>query len=318
VTVDTTSDVVDFGGAQTVADLPGPDGETSVREAAIASTNTQGPETIAFGIPTSDPGFTGDGFTIRIDPASPAEEVTIGDDATTIDAMTQPGGYSITVEGGPQSNADAESGLRITSSGNTVNGLGVRLYSSGILVDGGSGNLVTGVRATDNGNGINLSGRTVASGNEITGSTLTDNDRLGVAVVNTTEVVVDGNTIARNGTRGVFMLGADEVTVTDNVISENRLHGIDFSVESGLFSSPPDPATRGGIAAGNTITGNGASGIRVDGADRFTITRNVIVGNVGLGIDLSGGKQDASGVTRKTTARTGTRGPTSASTSPIG
>ena len=105
ITVDTTSDLVDFGGAQTVADLPGPDGQTSLREAAIASTNTAGPETIAFDIPTSDPGFTGDGFVIRIDPASPAEELTIGDDATTIDATTQPGGFSITVEGGPQSNA---------------------------------------------------------------------------------------------------------------------------------------------------------------------------------------------------------------------
>src|ERR671919_302688 len=82
ITVDTTSDVVDFGGAQTVADLPGPDGQTSLREAAIASTNTTGPETIAFDIPTSDPGFTGEEFVIRIDPASRAEELALGDDGT--------------------------------------------------------------------------------------------------------------------------------------------------------------------------------------------------------------------------------------------
>lgn len=297
ITVDTTSDVVDFGGGQTVADLPGPDGQTSLREAAIASTNTAGPETIAFDIPTSDPGFTGDGFVIGIDPTSPAEELTIGDDATTIDATTQPGGFSITVEGGPQSNADSEVGLHVTSSGNTVIGLGVRLYANGILVDGGSDNLVAGATATENGNGINLSGRTVGTGNQVTGGTLSDNDRLGVAIVNTTDVLVDGNTIVRNGTRGVFMLGADEVTVTDNLISENDLFGIDFSTESN-FSFVPDPATRGGLAAGNTITANGLSGIRVDGADRFTITRNTIAGNGGLGIDLTGGKQDAFGVTR--------------------
>ncbi|MGH3029318.1 MAG: hypothetical protein ACRDNE_00850 [Gaiellaceae bacterium] len=88
----------------------GPDGQTSLREAAIATTNTEGSETIAFDIPTSDPGFTGDGFVIRIDPASPAEALTIGDDATTIDANTQPGGYSITVEGGPESTADSDEG----------------------------------------------------------------------------------------------------------------------------------------------------------------------------------------------------------------
>jgi hypothetical protein len=299
ITVDTTSDVVDFGASQTVADLPGPDGQTSLREAAIASTNTAGPETIAFAIPTSDPGFTGDGFVIRIDPASPAEELTIGDNATTIDATTQPGGFAITVEGGPQSNSDnGDVGLRITSSGNTVVGLDVRLYVNGILVDGGSDNLLTGVTATENGNGINLSGREVATGNQVTDSALSDNDRLGVAIVNTTEVLVDGNTIVRNGTRGVFMLGADEVTVTDNLISENAFHGIEFQTESGLFVFPPDPATRGGTAAGNTITGNGAAGVRVDGADRFTITQNVIAGNAALGIDLSGGKQDSFGVTR--------------------
>src|SRR3990170_1156546 len=99
ITVDTTSNVVDFGGAQTVADLPGPDGQTSLREATIASTNTTGPETIAFDIPTTDPGFDGAGFTIRILAASEAEQVIVGDDNTTIDATTQPGGFSIPVEG---------------------------------------------------------------------------------------------------------------------------------------------------------------------------------------------------------------------------
>jgi parallel beta-helix repeat protein len=297
ITVDTTSDVVDFGGAQTVADLPGPDGQTSLREAAIASTNTAGPETIAFDIPTSDPGFSGEEFVIVIDPASPAEELTLGDAGTTLDAMTQPGGVPIVVEGGPQS-TDSDTGLRVTSSGNEVIGLGVRGYVNGILVDGGSDNVIAGVVATGNANGVNLSGRTVATGNQVSGSTIADSLRLGLAIVNTTQVTVDGNTITGNGTRGVFMFGADEVTVTDNLISDNAFIGIEFQSESGLFAFTPDPATRGGVAAGNTITGNGASGIRVDAADRFTITRNAIAGNAGLGIDLSGGKQDAFGVTR--------------------
>src|ERR671919_1442842 len=110
ITVDTTSDVVDFGGAQTVADLPGPDGQTSLREATIASTNTAGPETIAFEIPTSDPGFTGEEFVIGIDPDPVPQEVAfgleIGDDATTIDASTQPGGFVVVVQGGPQSTTE--------------------------------------------------------------------------------------------------------------------------------------------------------------------------------------------------------------------
>src|ERR1043166_2071131 len=51
ITVTTLNDVVDFGGSQMVADLPGPDGKVSFREAIIASNNTPGPQTIAFAIP---------------------------------------------------------------------------------------------------------------------------------------------------------------------------------------------------------------------------------------------------------------------------
>ena len=302
ITVDTTSDVVDFGGAQMVADLPGPDGRTSLPEATIASTNTTGPETIAFDIPTSDPGFTGEEFVIGIDPDPVPQTIgfglEIGDDGTTLDATTQPGGFPIVVEGGPQSTTDADGGLRIASSANAVIGLGIRGYTNGFQVDGGSNNRIVDVTATANANGITVAGREIGTGNEVSGSTVADNDRLGVAITNTVGVTVDGNTITGNGTRGVFMLGADEVTVTDNLISDNAFIGIDFQLESGLFAFTPDPATRGGVAAGNTITGNGASGVRVDAADRFTITRNAIAGNAALGIDLSGGKEDAFGVTR--------------------
>ena len=54
VTVNTVEDIVDFGGAQQVSDLPGPGGKVSFREAVTASNNTLGPQTIAFAIPTSE------------------------------------------------------------------------------------------------------------------------------------------------------------------------------------------------------------------------------------------------------------------------
>ncbi len=289
ITVDTTSDVVDFGGGRTVADLPGPDGQTSLREAAIATTNTEGPETIAFDIPTSDPGFTGDGFVIRIDPASPAEELTIGDDATTIDATTQPGGFSITVEGGPQSPTDSDNGLNITSSGNTVVGLGFRSYANGIVIDGGSENVITDVTATENRQGIQIAGRSVGSGNEVSNSTISASVRTGLLLINTADVVADGNTIVRNGRSGVSIIGTNQVALTDNLISENGFVSIEHTGGSG------------GTAAENTITGNGAGGIVVTGGvftEAFTITRNVISGNDGLGINLVGGNENADGVTR--------------------
>ncbi|GMU37764.1 MAG: hypothetical protein KJ057_10630 [Phycisphaerae bacterium] len=54
ITVDTSADVVDFGGAQRVGDLPGPDGRVSLAEAGLASDNTPGVQTIAFAIPQSE------------------------------------------------------------------------------------------------------------------------------------------------------------------------------------------------------------------------------------------------------------------------
>ena len=52
--VNTSDDVVDFGGAQQVADLPGPDGKVSLPEAGLASDNTPGVQTIGFHIPQNE------------------------------------------------------------------------------------------------------------------------------------------------------------------------------------------------------------------------------------------------------------------------
>jgi hypothetical protein len=55
VTVTTVEDVVDAGGGNpTIAQLPGPDGRVSFREALLAIDNTPGPDTIEFAIPQSE------------------------------------------------------------------------------------------------------------------------------------------------------------------------------------------------------------------------------------------------------------------------
>lgn len=54
IVVNTSDDVSDFGGAKQVADLPGPDGKVSLREAGLASDNTPGVQTIAFQIPQNE------------------------------------------------------------------------------------------------------------------------------------------------------------------------------------------------------------------------------------------------------------------------
>ena len=288
ITVDTTSDVVDFGGGQTVADLPGPDGLTSLPEATVASTNTLGPETIAFDIPTTDPGFDGTEFVIQIDPDPVPQRVAfgleIGDDATTIDATTQPGGFAIVVQGGPQSTTDPDGGLRIASSGNAVIGLGVRGYANAIQADGGPNNRIADVTATGNANAILFSGG--GTGGEVSGSTVSDNLRIGIGAINTADIVIDGNTIVGNGNEGVFIQNGDRVSVTDNLISGSGIAAI---------------LHRGGVVgmvAGNTITDNDIWGIMVQGgqfSQQLTITRNSIANNGALGIDLLGGKEDPAG-----------------------
>lgn len=54
ITVNTSSDVVDFGGAQRVENLPGPDGRVSLAEAGLASDNTPGVQTIGFAVPQNE------------------------------------------------------------------------------------------------------------------------------------------------------------------------------------------------------------------------------------------------------------------------
>jgi hypothetical protein len=54
IIVNTSADIVDFGGAQQVSDLPGPDGKVSLPEAGLASDNTPGIQTIAFNVPQSE------------------------------------------------------------------------------------------------------------------------------------------------------------------------------------------------------------------------------------------------------------------------
>lgn len=100
IIVNATTDIADFGGAQQVGDLPGPDGVVSLREAITAANNTAGSQVIGFNIPTSDSGFDGTVFTIRPLSGLPP----LSDGGTTIDGSTQgdtnPAGPEIVLNGG--------------------------------------------------------------------------------------------------------------------------------------------------------------------------------------------------------------------------
>lgn len=85
VTVNTLEDVSDFGGAQQVANLPGPDGLISFREALAAANNTAGPQTIAFAIPQDQWWLVSEMAILKLEDGA----FLVTDDETTIDFLTQ-------------------------------------------------------------------------------------------------------------------------------------------------------------------------------------------------------------------------------------
>ena len=148
VTVDIArDDVADFGGAQTVADLPGPDGHVSLREAVLAANNTAGPQTIRFAIPTSEwSPFFSEGALIVLE-----NMVYLDGDDTTFDFSSQaeltgdnPGGGEVGLHYvGPPAGIPS---LYIAADRCLVRGLDVTFgnnFSNGIWITG-SDNVVVG------------------------------------------------------------------------------------------------------------------------------------------------------------------------------
>jgi len=134
IVVNTTSDVVDFGGNQPLGDLPGPDGAVSLSEAIIAANRTPGPHVIGFHIPVTDPGFNGAVFTIK-----PHAGFYLWDDGTTIDGATQtaftgdtnPWGPEIVLDG---SVAGDSGGVTLNHSSNhTIRGLVIHSFKQAAI-----------------------------------------------------------------------------------------------------------------------------------------------------------------------------------------
>jgi hypothetical protein len=277
VTVDTTSDVSDFGGTQQVGDLPGPDGKISLREAITAANNTPGAETIVFHIPTSDAGFTGSVFLVQVDHTPP---LTLIDDAITVDGTTQTSFTGDTNAAGPEiillgspplANLN---GLTLNSNGNLITGLGgFSLFRYGIEING-SNNLIVG-------NAING----LSAGIHITGS----NNTIGGTAPE------DANTITSDG-NGVWIrfASATNNVVQGNLITGNHNNGVDIEAEaSGNLIGGAVPEAR------NIINRNGhVDGERHPVGAQITIAadHNTVQGNY-LGVDATG-TQDESGSAR--------------------
>ena len=277
----------------------------------------------SFGIQTSNFSIGGGG----VQSIAIATVLPIVTDAVVLDGTTQEGyGATPLVEldgfltpGAPAFSMGIEFGA--TAGGSTVRGLMINGFGSdGILINAGAnGNLIEnnyiGTDATgtlDRGNrddGIDVNSRNNVIRNNVVSGNLDDGIVINGAT--TSGNVVTGNRIGTNaagtgaagtgnGSYGVqIRLGANGNTIggttvaTRNIISGNSLEGVYLRSDAGA----------GNVVIGNYIgtdvngtaaLGNGPSGVRVEAASS-TIggaaagAGNLISGNAGTGITLSGG-----------------------------
>ena len=247
----------------------------SLREAITAANTTAGSDTIAFSIPTSDPGYmTSTPLWWRIQPTSTLPTIT---DPVTIDGYTQPGASPNTNGPGLGSNAVLKIELDGTNAGAGPNAVGLGITAGNSVVRGLVINRFTGPGILLYiGGGNSIEGNFI--GTDVVGASDIGNSGAGLAITDSSDNVVGGtsvvarNVISGNGSNGVFILSSFG-PATDNQVQGNLI---------------------GTDAAGTVGLGNGLSGVLINSASNNTIggsttaARNVISGNNTHGVFISG------------------------------
>jgi hypothetical protein len=241
--------------------------------AAIQQANARsGADDIWFNLPGAGP------HTITI--STPLPAIT---EAVIIDGWTQPGWVSsplIEVHGLPTTG----NGLTITAGGSTVRGLAINRFAQhGILINGGSGNVIQG-----NYLGVRLDGTTPAP-----------NVGSGISIENSSGNIIGGSTpqarniLSSNAVNGIRVWGASS---TGNRIIGNYIGVAADSVtpqgnsDDGIDLQDSTDTEIGGAAAAeaNIIACNGDEGVTLKpGATSARILGNRIFANGGLAIDLN-------------------------------
>jgi hypothetical protein len=295
LTVDTLEDRTDFGGARQVADLPGPDGRVSFREAVYATNNTPGPQTVEFAIPQSEWWLVDTMALLKLEYGV----FLVTDDGTTFDFSTQtdftgdtnPDGMEVGIYG-LEANGWGTPAIIVNADHCVFRGLGeVWQRGASITIRQGSHNRVVGCVTGE----IEIDPYPEHCGfNIIGGTTAGDGNRLGeVRLV----CGADDNIIVGNRLRTIFV-GASPYCDTSsrnriggptpeerNVINGFGYYGEEgFPVGEGIeVSWATDTLIEGnyiGVNAEGTarVAQIGPVGIEVNDSDNTTIRRNLVAG----------------------------------------
>jgi CSLREA domain-containing protein len=273
-------------------------GDQCTLRAAIQQANhTPGTDTITFNIPDT---FGKGVKTIHVGDITGKELPPITE-SVAIDGYTQPGSSPNTLAKGTnaklmiqlEGSAAPNYGLDISSPGEVVvKGLVINRFNFNVYVDGATNTRIEG----------NFIG-TAPSGTEARSFA---NNYYGVYLYEgsgSSDNVVGGpdpaarNLISGNGGYGVGFSNSNGNYVYGNLIGTQRDGKSPLgNKNSGIVSYSSNYNQLGG-APGNTIAFNGEDGVRINSGVGNAIVSNSIFSNGGLGINLVGGTESASGAT---------------------
>jgi len=247
-------------------------GAGSFRQAILTANANPGLDAIVFQISGTPP------FTIT--PANALPAIT---DPVVIDATTQPGfaGKPV-IELNGASTSGSTVGLRFDVGASTLRGIAINRFPVQLIeLDSASNSIqgnfigtdVTGTLARGSGGGsegifVKSAGNLIGGTNSGNGNVISGGNDTGIYLLNANNNIVQGNLIG--------------VTAAGNSSLSNLNNGIVIYGSSGNLIGGPVPA------AGNLISGNGASGVYLIGTIGTGTANNVVQGNR-IGTDSSGG-----------------------------
>ena len=329
IVVNTVEDTVDFTSPRTVAQLPGPDGRVSFREAVIAVNNTAGPQTINFAIPQNEWWLLTNVALLKLEDGV----FFLTDNETTVDFSTQtaftgdtnPNGNEVGIYG-LEPNGWGTAAIYVTGDNCLIRGLGeVDQRGYALYISGNNNRLVGCTISGPIHSAIYITGGfggPAATGNIVGGTTPADANTLsggssGVRIDGPAENnVVIGNTRLSGPGAGVEVRSApsSNLFAINNRIGGPTVAERNLISGSGRFGEEGFPtgsqvsvqAAIGTIVQGNYIGTNaagtasfgqrGTTGVQVGNAPGTQVLDNLISGILVVGVNHYAGQRFGTGI----------------------